>query len=325
MNLRLLFVTVAALICALVPSTSSAQDHVHRPPGLLHRRGHPRPRPRPVSLANVQFEDQQGNALRTFRANGTTFVLGQQGRRYNLRLSNNTNGRIEVVVNVDGRDIIHGRRSSGTSDRGYLVPSRGSVLIRGYRTTMSSVAAFRFSSPRDSFAGRHGRAHSVGIVNVAAYRERAEAVLVPPPHHHHRQPPLSRRRADDDSAAGRSASPAPRQGEARKRSTRRPTVVRPGSERMREEGNLGTEFGEHLHSQIRQTTFVRSNRHRPDQRLTLRYDDASGLEARGIVVIERPPFRPEPVQFFEPRFAQPPPPRPHDPWEHSHLHHRRFR
>jgi len=90
---------------------------------------------------------------------------------------------------------------------------------------------------------------------------------------------------------------------------------------MREGGNLGTEFGEHLHSQIRTTTFVRESRHQPNQRLTLRYDDASGLEAKGIVVFQRPPVRPDPVHFIEPRFAQPPPPRPHDPWHHWHHYH----
>ncbi len=311
MNLRLLFVTVAALICALLPGTSWAQDHIVRP-------FRPRPRPRPASLVSVQLENEQGNALRTFRVHGTTYVLGQQGRRYNIRLSNNTGGRLEVVMNVDGRDVIHGRRSQGTSDRGYLVSARGSVLIKGYRTTMSSVAAFRFSSPGESYAGRHGQAHAVGIINVAAYRERAELVLVPPPHRHHR--PLSKRRSDD-SAAG---SATPEQSRAPQHSSRDGRVIRPAPDRRREGGNLGTEFGERLNSQIRQTTFVRANRHRPDQRLTLRYDDASGLEARGVVVFERPPIRPAPIHFIEPRFAQPPPPRFIDPWQHSHWHHQQW-
>ena len=87
-----------------------------------------------------------------------------------------------------------------------------------------------------------------------------------------------------------------------------------------QEGNLGTQFGESLTSQVRQTTFVRNRRHQPDQRVTLRYDNASGLEAKGIVVFQRPPVRPTPVHFPEPRFAEPPPPRPCDPW-HYHCHH----
>ncbi|MBW2453259.1 MAG: hypothetical protein JRI68_02060 [Deltaproteobacteria bacterium] len=317
MDLRLLFVTVAALVCALVPDTSWAQDHIVRP------QHHPRPRPRPreVSLVSVQLQDDQGNALRTFRHRGSTFVLGQHGGRYNIRLSNNTDGRLEVAMLVDGRDVIHGRRSQGSSDRGYLVPARGSVLIKGYRTTMSSVAAFRFSSPGESYAGRHGHAQSVGIINVSAYRERVEAVLVPPPHRPIRpRPPLRHGGIDDRApATGESADAAP----ALKHSTRGRRIIRPRPDDLREGGNLGTQFGEHLHSQIRQTTFVRENRHQPNQRLTLRYDDASGLEARGVVVFQRPPVRPDPVHFIEPRFprfAEPPPPRPHDPWHHHFRH-----
>ncbi len=312
MNLRLLFVTVAALICGLLPGTSWAQDHIirrHRPP----------PRPRPVSLVSVQLQDDQGSALRTFHVRGTTYVLGQQGSRYNIRLSNNTGGRLEVVMNVDGRDVIHGRRNQGSRDRGYLVPARGSVLIKGYRTTMSSVAAFRFSSPGESYAGRHGQAHAVGIINVAAYRERAELVLVPPHHRHDR--PMSKRRSEDDSAAGRAM---PEQSPAPQHSSRGRRVIRPAPDVMREGGNLGTEFGERLHSQIGQTTFVRVNRHQPNQRVSLRYDNARGLEARGIVVFQRPPDRPMPIHVIEPRFAQPPPPWPHDPWRPIHWHHQQW-
>jgi hypothetical protein len=306
MNLRLLFVTVAALVCALWPNTSWAQDHTIR----RHR---PRPRPQPVSLVSVQLQDEQGNALRTFRAQGTTYVLGQQGRRYNIRLSNNTGGRLEVAMSVDGRDVIHGRRSQGTTDRGYLVPARGSVLIQGYRTTTSSVAAFRFSSPGESYAGRHGQAHAVGIINVVAYREREEMVLIPPPHRH--DLPMSKRRSGD-SATG---SAVPEQSPAPGHSSRGRRVIRPAPDDMREGGNLGTQFGEQLRSQIRQTTFTRVNRHRPDQRLSLRYDNARGLEARGIVVFHRPPDRPMPIHVIEPRFAQPPPPR-HEPWRPIHWH-----
>lgn len=291
MSLRRLLVTVVTLFCFLLPGATWAQERIHEPLRV-------RPRPRPVALTSVQLEDEQGNALRTFRVNGNTFVLGQQGRRYNIRLSNNTGARIEVAMSVDGRDVIHGRRSEGTLDRGYLVPPHGSVLIKGFRTSMSSVAAFRFSSPRDSFAGRHGHAHTVGVIDVVAYRERIEPVMVPRP-----RPHLSKksRGADDRAAppppAERSATPKPRS------ESRRPPRMRDNR------GNLGTEFGENIRSQIRETTFVRANRHQPNQRMRIRYDDAMGLEARGIVVI-RPPVRPPPVRVVPPRFAQPPPPRP---------------
>ena len=86
--------------------------------------------------------------------------------------------------------------------------------------------------------------------------------------------------------------------------------------------NLGTQFGEKMRSQVRETTFIRA-RTRPDLRLTLRYDNARGLQARGIEVFRkrrrwrrRPVSPQQPLKPLKPqqplrqsRFAQPPPAR----------------
>ncbi len=307
MTIRTMMLTLtAAAMMLAAPQHASAQDkpgHVHR--RHIHRHRHRRP-PRPIavarSLVSVSLESAHGSQLRTFRHRGRTYVLGNNGSRYNIRVSNKTNRRLEVVVGVDGRDVINGKVSSST-DRGYVIPGHGSVTIRGFRTSMSSVAAFRFTSPSASYAGRHGHAYSAGVIRVAAYRERPQPVLMPSPlPHRHRhsgeaQPPSAGAKQKRPTASAPSADRA------------RGSVLR----RPRTSSNLGTQFGEHTHSQVRQTQFIRSNRYRPDQRLALRYDDAQGLEARGIVVFKRPPpppYFPEPLPPMplpQSRFAQPPP------------------
>ncbi len=308
MTIRTLMLTLtAAAMMLLAPRHAVAQDspnHVQR--RHVHRHRHRRP-PRPVvvarSLVSVSLQSTHGSRLRTFRHHGQTYVLGNNGSRYNIRVSNTSNQRLEVVVGVDGRDVINGKVSS-SKDRGYVIPAHGSVTIRGFRTSMSSVAAFRFTSPSASYAGRHGHAYSAGVVRVAAYRERPQKVLMPIPMPH-------RHRHSDE------ARPAPSPGaKDKRRGTRAPSgdSARQGLSRPRTSSNLGTQFGEHTHSQVRQTQFVRVNRYRPDQRLALRYDDAQGLEARGIVVFKRPPpppYFPEPLPPMplpqHQRFAQPPP------------------
>ena len=71
--------------------------------------------------------------------------------------------------------------------------------------------------------------------------------------------------------------------------------------------NLGTEYGEHVNSEVREVAFERANPRDPSEVIALHYDDREGLISRGIRV--DPPHRyvrtdPQP---FPGRFAPPPP------------------
>jgi hypothetical protein len=242
----------------------------------------------------MQLEGEGGRALPTFHHRGQTFVLGDTGSRYNIRLTNHSSSRVELVMSVDGRDVIHGRMSNPGQDRGYVLPAHGSAVIRGFRTSMSSVAAFRFSSPESSYAGRLGRPFATGVIRAAAFRERQPMMVRPRP-----LATIDRKK--------RSRRPGRAAGEA-SRSMQRPPDDLNGEHfgRRDRRSNLGTEFGEHTRSRVMQTSFERANRFQPDRRLTLHYDDIRGLESRGIAVFRERPFRMEPPRF-EPHFAQPPP------------------
>src|SRR5690606_13380182 len=47
------------------------------------------------------------------------------------------------------------------------------VRIEGFRTSLTDVATFRFSSVADSYAGRKGKARNVGVIAVAIFEEQA--------------------------------------------------------------------------------------------------------------------------------------------------------
>ncbi|MEZ4438510.1 MAG: hypothetical protein R3B72_05450 [Polyangiaceae bacterium] len=288
MRIRVSFILALAL--ALVATSAAAH------PPSAPRRWQPEPR------VTMRLQDPEGRPLRSFTHHGATFVLGEMGRRYDIVVDNPGPRRVEVVVSVDGRDVIHGERSRGSLDRGYVVPGRGSVVIRGFRTSLEEVAAFRFSSPRDSFAGRHGEVHRLGVITAQVFDERAA-----------KRKPVAiadRHRAKSAPPPRSSAAPAPG---ATGRASRRP-VPRP------RENNLGTEFGEATHSEVREVSFERAQPS-PRQLLSLRYDDAPGLAARGIAVTPEGGWRPRPIPRERPvsplsergedrrRFAQPPPSR----------------
>jgi hypothetical protein len=225
-------------------------------------------------------------ALPTFAQGGRLFVLATVGERYSVRIVNPTAGRVEAVVSVDGLDAIDGRPAS-VAKRGYLIGPFGDVTIDGWRTSLDSVAAFRFSSVRASYAARTGHDRNVGVVGVAFFRERPVVMRIPPPSVARAAPASPPSSESASGAAGRAATA---------------DESRPG---------LGTQFGEQHDSYVTEVPFQRAGTS-PDVVAELRYDDREGLIARGIRIF--PPDvredenarrdRAEP--FPEARFAQPP-------------------
>jgi hypothetical protein len=241
----------------------------------------------------------------TYTHDGDSYLLGQLGARYTLRVANHSGRRIEAVVSVDGRDVIDGKPADFRGKRGYLVPAWGSVDIDGWRISHAEAAAFRFSSVSDSYAARTGSAREVGVIGVAVFPERyvPPPIIYPPrrplalpessrryeyededlqgslgrghgaapaaPPNAHKSASASDNPLSEDSLDGRSANGASAETQApAKRS-------RPG---------LGTEYGEAVSSPIYEVAFVRANSNRPAALLGARYNDREGLIAMGIPV-----------------------------------------
>lgn len=123
-------------------------------------------------LVSFALRDQSGRILPGVNAGGRWFVIGEQGRRYSIALRNETDYRLEAVMSVDGLDVVDGRPAS-LRKRGYILEPRQRLVIDGWRRSLNTVAAFRFSSVRDSYAQqRHGDARNVGVIGVALFHER---------------------------------------------------------------------------------------------------------------------------------------------------------
>jgi hypothetical protein len=282
---------------------------------------------------DVTLEDEFGNTLPSYWHRGELFAMGSYGRRYNVRVSNRTGRRVEAVVTVDGRDVISGGAGDFKHQRGYLINPYDSVLIDGFRTSMNEVAAFRFSSPGNSYSSRMGTPENVGVIGAAFFPEaspppppprpmipRPEPVAPAPPPYYDSHGGGS---SGLGTSAGRDKSAAEAAPAAKPRASAPASAESGGyyggddAPRRRDSraSNIGTEFGETQYSSVSEVTFRRARPGSPDRILTLRYDDRAGLEARGIVTRPRPepPYRPGPVAFPENRFAPPPPPSPY--WE----------
>jgi hypothetical protein len=256
---------------------------------------------------SVELIDESGAVLPTYMKAGRTYVLGAQGRRYSLRIRNGSGQRVEFVASVDGRDVLDGSPAR-FENRGYIVEAYRDVVIDGFRLNNDSVAAFRFSSVRDSYAAKMGDARDVGVIGVAVFTERPPVYVPPPP------PPQvsvwdrmersmgslgagagAPQSANKDSVAEQAPAPAAEPSGAL---ASRKAAERPG---------LGTEFGEQRTSHAFQTQFERASS-RPSPVLSLRYDDRAGLIAMGIDVDRNCDTRVrETAEPFRSSFSQPPP------------------
>jgi len=294
-------------------------------------------RPRPVPAYSFTVEDENGNALPTFRKNGRTYLLGESGQRYNIRVQNPTAQRVEAVVSVDGRDAVSGDPGDYVNGRGYVIPPYGSVLIEGFRRSLEQVATFRFTDPENSYSSRLGTPENVGVIGVAFFNER-----VPPPSPPVRRPiqrlpePESEYQSPRFGGQGvtrENAAPPrvlhPRLSSARAAATPGLPAPKPAAKDSRPEpsrddspaveesrrshvNNLGTEFAESRESIVSSVSFERASPTHPLVITSVRYDDAEGLRARGIDLSSlgysawtRPRDEPEP--FPASHFAEPPP------------------
>ena len=66
------------------------------------------------------YLESNGRILPTFTHRGRTYVEGQFGNSYQIRVTNHTSERAEAVVTVDGRDVVSGQMGDYRKQRGYL-------------------------------------------------------------------------------------------------------------------------------------------------------------------------------------------------------------
>jgi hypothetical protein len=127
-------------------------------------------------LVSLGLRSDSGRWLDGWMANGSRFVAGERGGRYEILVRNKTRDRLEVVLSVDGLDVMDGRPAS-YSKRGYIVYGGDTLTVDGFRTSSDTVAAFRFSRVSRSYAAlKHGDTRNVGVIGLAVFTEREPEV-----------------------------------------------------------------------------------------------------------------------------------------------------
>lgn len=139
--------------------------------GSLHRAWTPM-FPIASGLVSVELRGEGGRPLGGFISAGRSTVIGEAGQRYAIVLRNHTSSRFEVVLSVDGLDVMDGK-SASFDKRGYILDAHGELEVDGFRQSTETVAAFRFGAVRNSYAEqKHGDSRNVGVIGVALFHER---------------------------------------------------------------------------------------------------------------------------------------------------------
>ncbi|MEI6706449.1 MAG: hypothetical protein WCK96_04835 [Methylococcales bacterium] len=106
------------------------------------------------------------------------YIQATQNDRYRLRVVNNSNQRIGLVIAVDGRNIISGKQSwLANSERMYILNPHDSADYEGWRTGTNQTNRFYFTEAENSYAAAWGDNSAMGVIAMAVYAERPRPQL----------------------------------------------------------------------------------------------------------------------------------------------------
>jgi len=132
---------------------------------------------------NVEVVSDRGNIFQAiphqdFQQSSTRIIKryleAKKGENYGIVITNSTPERVGVVIAVDGRNIITGKRSELRNNEAmYIVNAYESVRCDGWRTGNDQVHRFYFTDEPDSYSVKtFGDSSAMGVIAAAVYREK---------------------------------------------------------------------------------------------------------------------------------------------------------
>ena len=130
------------------------------------------------------------------------YLEARRGENYSIVVRNTMPERIGVVIAVDGRNIISGKKSYlSNNEMMYVVGPDDSVKLEGWRTDDSAVHKFYFTDVTDSYSVRtFGDTSAMGLISVAVFREKDRPLMF------HDSPHMENAPAPSAGAPGESSS-----------------------------------------------------------------------------------------------------------------------
>jgi hypothetical protein len=194
--------------------------------------------PAPVS---IEIVGPDGATFREIPVNSRdgalrSWLQAEKGARYQVRVHNPTGDRVGLVIAVDGRNIINGRKSElARTEPMYVLDAWGTQDYTGWRASLEAVNEFYFTDWSDSYSEAFGDRTARGVIAVAVYRE------VPPPPPRVQQP----YREQESQRSAEAPASAPRGAAADK-----------AESRARRDESAGTGYGDRREDRAYEVEFV---------------------------------------------------------------------
>jgi hypothetical protein len=230
----------------------------------------------------VEIRGQDGRSLSLYPALAShskkkAYAEALKGSEYTIWVRNLLPRRVGLVVAVDGRNIISGRKSwLENKERMYILGPYESCEYRGWRTGSDRVNRFYFTDAADSYAAAFGDRSAMGVIALAVYPEVERY-----------EPPAGLSR-DQSSSAAPQAPKAER--------------AAPMDRAME---NAGTGYGREEYSPSRVVSFTPEAK--AMETILIKYEWRTTLCRMGIVSCD--PLRTPPNRLWDEGGFAPPPPR----------------
>jgi len=101
------------------------------------------------------------------------YVEAINGENYSLNIRNHSNQRLGLVIAVDGRNIISGKKSKlKHHENMYILGPYETQSYSGWRTSSKDIHRFYFTDSDDSYAEAFDDDSAMGVIAVAVYEEK---------------------------------------------------------------------------------------------------------------------------------------------------------
>jgi hypothetical protein len=107
------------------------------------------------------------------------YMEAAKGQRYSIQVTNKSKRRIGVVIAVDGRNIIDGKKSDlKRAERMYIIGPYEVNTFEGWRTSMDRTNRFYFTGQSDSYAEKvFTDGSAMGTIALAVYKEKLPEIV----------------------------------------------------------------------------------------------------------------------------------------------------
>lgn len=210
--------------------------------------------------------------ITVYTSNGKNYVEGRNNSEFEIKITNPFPYKVLAVPSVDGISIIDGKPASAESS-GYILHSRETITIPGWKVDNNTSAKFTFTLKEKSYAavGEVKDTSNTGVIGVMFFNEKKNEVY--------------------NNSILRGISTLPLNGNPFDDIANKPFTLC-ASSYVEPEQELGTAFGKATDFKVKEVEFKRGDLL---STTVIFYDSKSNLVKRGI--IKQTVIRQEPNPF----------------------------